>query len=409
MILRFVFVTWYSPELSALVDPSRYLAAANDLSFSHQSLFSVFDPPIYQYWLAFFIHMFKRYPVTLELYSIAMVAITPLFWYLWMRLALNDEKLALIGLTIFIFLPSYLSIFCFFMPETLLLPLLGLSLWLTSKASVQRTKLMFFLVAMAWGLTITTKMNAAATCAVSLGWLWRRLSDTVTLKSLFKIAILQLIVVAAIFSLTPIKVYDQMHSIVIEPGTVVLNRLLFESGNARLEAHGKRFFPNGTTGEFSIWCDCPVLVGEQARIFRPFSNWTSFRKGTADVIVDFDRLWPIYPSKQVPWRDRLRYTYENILFFFFSSTYPEDQLQNSIFAIDTNCRWLWLPITLLVLVLAIKRRRWSFPVVLAVFTGLSLMLQQTSLIEGRYRKPWEGLVIVALLDVVRSKRAAKSG
>ena len=407
MILRFAVVIFYSPDSSKLVDPLRHLAEARDLSLAHQSIFGVFDPPIYQYWLAFFIHTFERFPVTLELYSIAMVALVPFVWYLWMRLVLKDEKLALIGLTIFTFLPSYLSIFCFFMPETLLLVLLGLSLWLTNLASDQRTTIAYLLVAIAWGLTVTTKMNAAVPCVVALGWLWLKLHQSVAFKALLKIALLQSVVIAAIFSLTPMKVYYHMHSILLEPGTVVLNRLLFESGNALLEAHGKRFLPNGSTETFTIWLSCPVLNREQAKIFRPVSSWTTIRKGTVHVNLDFDRLWPVLPNQQLSWPDRLRYTYENVLFFFFSSTYPEDELQDSIFDVDTVSRWLWLPITLVVLMLAVKRRRWTYPVVLATATGLVLMLQQSSPVEGRYRKPWEGLVIVALLDVIRSKRSEK--
>ncbi len=403
MLWRFWVVIWNSPDLAILADPLRHLQAARDLSLTNQFIFAVFDPPIYQYWLAFFIHFFDRFPFTLVLYSMVLTALTPLIWYLWMRLVLKDEKLALIGLTIFTFLPSYLTIFCFFMPETLLLPLLGLSLWLTNKAEVQPTRAYLISVAVLWGITVCTKANTAAACVVALIWLWWKLSKTIAGKPLLMTALLQLSIVGAIYSLTPLKVYYHMHSIILVPGTTIFNRVLYESGKAKLEVHGNRFDAQGKIVDYKFWCAHPDFIGQSIEIFRPLSAWKPARSGTLVMALDLDQLWPKFPHLEISLNDRLRYTYENILFFFFASVYPEEERAVFPYSLTIDSRWMWLPVTLIVLILASKRRMCTYPVVLAAVTAFVIMLQQSSIVEGRYRKPWEGLVLVALLDVSKRK------
>ena len=71
------------------------------------------------------------------------------------------------------------------------------------------------------------------------------------------------------------------------------------------------------------------------------------------------------------------------------------------------CRWMWAPLILLVFVLNVREfanRRFDLIPVATVVLTLAIMLQNVILIEGRYRKPVEPMLLLNLVWVLSRKK-----
>ena len=92
---------------------------------------ALIDPVFYQAWLSFIAKFTLDIPVLVALYAGLLSALTPWLWYRFLRELLPGKRRALLGWAILAWLPSWIGIYGYFMTETLLLPLLGLALWLS--------------------------------------------------------------------------------------------------------------------------------------------------------------------------------------------------------------------------------------------------------------------------------------
>ncbi|MEZ4537798.1 MAG: hypothetical protein R3D26_22795 [Cyanobacteriota/Melainabacteria group bacterium] len=82
----------------------------------------------------------------------------------------QDKRLALAGFAILAWLPSWIGIFSYFMPETIL-PLLGLSLWATYRAWSNSSNSRIALASLCWTLAILTKVVVLPAAIVAGFWL----------------------------------------------------------------------------------------------------------------------------------------------------------------------------------------------------------------------------------------------
>jgi len=289
------------------------------------------------------------------------------------------------------------------MTETLFLPTLGLSLWMTMRAKRRQTLESFMTMVACWtfcGLTRGIGIPLAGVAALWV-WLWHPQKLRLTLWSVLLIAAV----------LAPFSFRNYHYVKLWEPqGNGWLNKIYAESGAREIQIHLSRDGAGWLYGFGSPSID--------SRPFTPFSDWTSKRAGLVEVYVDFNngqKDWKnAYEKTAKHGVERWRLHLENIVFLFFGNSWPDNNPAYSVEWLANLSRWIWAPALLLVLALALRYARevWSRPLLpLVIATGLFfqgwLLLVPN---EGRYRKPFEGLLIAQTLviaDLCLTRRRAK--
>jgi hypothetical protein len=396
LVGRIVNILVLSPLNPTSSDAQRHVHDA--LNLAHLDPIAALDLPVYQLWLSGVLS--NNYLAVMS--QILLSLLTPFIWWLWMRLCLPRGRWALAGLAIFALLPSWCAIFSFFMPETILLPLFGLGLCFSWLADKYRTMPLYMVSAVIWGLAITTKPTVAACFLAVLVWQSRHLIQHRRKELAIAAVGAQIIIASGIYAIVPYRNYQTFQAWIFGPAFLPYNQIYYLSGKRSL--HAKALF-NGLQGneqyaEFNILA--PTLTPECHPV-EPVSEWQSSREGECYVQIDY-RQPGYYPKMHCSLSKRLQLTFENWLFFFFSDSWPDNVLNNWMCILEHCMRWLWLPLTLALLLMAMPCRMYTMPVVLALITTSFFLLQQSWILEGRYRKPWEGLLIVASLDVIARRR-----
>jgi hypothetical protein len=146
--------------------------------------------------------------------------------------------------------------------------------------------------------------------------------------------------------------------------------------------------------------------------FEPLSDWRTRRHGTAYFSIDLDagrRDWEAAKDSLPPWDlDRLAWlTGDNLIHLFFSQSWPDTNLERMIGRINHWLRWVWAPLALGCLVATLARRRrqrdWLLPALLLAWFVVQGLFP-LSVNEGRYRKPFEGLLIAQCLFLASTRR-----
>jgi hypothetical protein len=137
--------------------------------------------------------------------------------------------------------------------------------------------------------------------------------------------------------------------------------------------------------------------------FYPFSDWTTDRQGTVKVKIDLargregwlaERARAARESTFSAWR-RFK---ENLLYLLFAQSWPDNNLGDLSGQLTVWSRWLW-PLVMLYVAWGAARRgyrggEWLLPVC-ALGMLVFLALQTTGIIEGRYRKPIDPVLVAA--------------
>ena len=150
--------------------------------------------------------------------------------------------------------------------------------------------------------------------------------------------------------------------------------------------------------------------------FEPFSNWRTRREGNAHFSIDLDagsRDWRAASDSLPPW-DLPRaawLTGDNLILLFFSYTWPDTILSRDIGVINYWLRWLWAPLTAACLLLTIVRWRGLRERLLPVLMLTWFLVQglfPLSVNEGRYRKPFEGMLLAQCLLLMSGARPVRA-
>ncbi|HEX3730975.1 MAG TPA: hypothetical protein VHV47_14280 [Opitutaceae bacterium] len=397
-ILRVQSVWTHNPMDHIWSDPERYWDQAKEPLTP--SPLAIFDPPVYQAWLSVVQRFTQGLPGLVALYAAALSLAAPWCWYRFLREAAASRTLALAGWAALSLLPTWIGIYCYFMSETLFLPLLGASLWMTVRADRKRTVPSFLTMVAFWLVTGLTRGIAIPLAAAAALLVWVRHPQR--LKSALTSGLLALAILA------PLS-YRNYHfySLWAPYGNGWLNRIYAESGSRDIQLHFQRGGATWLYGFGSPSIDTHPLA--------PFSAWTSHRIGTAQVAVDFDaglRDWK-YALRASAQQGRARWRLhgENLIFLFFGDSWPDNNPGYFIGRLANASRWLWAPVLLGLLAASavLWRDTLARPLLPAVI-ALWLLFQAWILLvpnEGRYRKPAEGLFvaqIVVLADQVAARR-----
>jgi hypothetical protein len=177
-----------------------------------------------------------------------------------------------------------------------------------------------------------------------------------------------------------------------------LNILYARSGAREIKI---KFQLHGEVGEYTFGSPSTNI-----QPFAPLSDWGSARDGTAQFFVNLDagaRDWDAAKTMQTFGATHyLWLTGENLAFLFFGESWPDTDRDEGVGEASYQMRWLWAPLTLFTslgtIILWRRRRDALLPALMLtwfIFQGLTLIAVN----EGRYRKPFEGLLIVQTLAV----------
>ena len=234
------------------------------------ALWAIIDPPVFQMWVSLVQKWSLGMPVLIAAYSGFMSVLMPWFWYQFLRAYLRTPTLALTGWAVYAWLPSWITIYSYFMTETLFLPLMGACLWQTIRADRRRSFSSFCGMVALWTVTSMTRGIAAPLGALACLWVWLRDAQVRT-------AAASLLIIALMA--VPIAVRNH-HSINLwSPlGSGWPSQIYTESG--------KRDINLDLVGDGVSWSygfGSPSMFAKQ---LAPLMKWDSKRTGTAKVFID---------------------------------------------------------------------------------------------------------------------------
>jgi hypothetical protein len=364
---------------------------------------SAVDPIGYQLYLGVLGKLSAGSPTLIAYWTSLLSLAGPWLWYRFMRELLPSRNAALAGWLLLAALPSWSAIYSYFMQETLMLPLLGAALWATWRARRKGDSASFIVAVGAWLLAGLTRGICLPLGAVAMGWLW------LAQDRRFEKAALSLALLAAV--LVPLAGRSWSIARLLSPhgsGQVAYLYLLGGSRSLWIDFTRSGGKERWTYGFVSPSISHPPLA--------PLSRWTGPRRGELRFPIDLDagaRDWQAAKASLPPWGGwrALELTGESLVHLFFGPSWPdtdiEGNLHRDIGTLNYWMRWLWAPLALVCAVLITlqwqRQRERLLPALLLTWIVVQGLVP-LSLNEGRYRKPFEGLLIVQALVLAGGTR-----
>lgn len=363
---------------------------------------SMTDPVLYQIYIGILAKLTLGEPLLVALYTLLLSCLTPWIWYRFARELLPGKLSATAVWAALSVMPSWITIYAYFMQETLLLPLLGAALYASWRCRRKQTTASFLLMVLLWTLAGLTRGIAIPLAAVTTTWLWLIQPQKVA-KAGFSLALL-------IFMLGPLayRSYAVMH--MLSPhGIGQLVALYMRSGKREIHVHYSREGAN-----WNYWFGSPS-TGEKP--LAPLSDWTTDRAGRVDARIHIENggedwgealaHYPLTPSRY------LWLTGENLIYLFFGSSWPDNNRERWLESLNHHSRWIWAPLTLaLLLWTALYWRRLQGQRLLPSLLVCWILVQgllPIAVNEGRYRKPAEGLLLAQMVLLLAVRRGRGYG
>ncbi len=415
--LRLYEVISHNPLDHLWSDPLRHWDhASKPLEPSPMALF---DPPVFQLYLSVLQKLTMGLSGLVVPFTVALSLLGPWCWYRFLRETLFSKTLALAGWAALALLPTWIGIYSYFMTETLLIPMIGLSLWMTQRAKRHLTLQTFLVMVTVWLLTGLTRGVTIPLAGVACALVWFRHPQKT------RTALLSALILAT--ALTPLAIRNYAFLNLWAPhGNGWLTRIYSESGKREILLHFQR---NGARWEYgftsptmderpfdfthdwedsllSKWRACPAFLR---------SDWKSSRTGTVHVFVDFThgtKDWEAsLKQNAVTGEARWKLRLENIAYLFQGNSWPDNNRRYFMGWLANLSRWLWFPLFLCVVSISLLRWRDCLqkpllPLLIIIWFFFQAWLL-VSVNEGRYRKPAEGLLIaqtLVLIDCFRRDR-----
>lgn len=399
-ITQVILIFQYNPLDHIWSDSERHWAQGTDLL--RVDLMSMTDPVGYQIFIAILAKLTLKIPALVAFYTSILALLAPWFWYRFFRELQPSKVLALSGWAFLSLLPSWMSIYSYFMQETLLLPLLGAAMWVTWRAKRKETLGSFLVMVVLWVLAGLTRGIAIPLAAIVCTWLWLVQEDKLRKATLATFVL--------ILTIGPL-VYRSYQTVghFAPHGMGHLASIYAMSGKKEITLLTER--------DGSAWMHSFSSPSTGALPFAPISKWHTQRSGRLVVNVDFNngkKDWDkAYDMLEMNWGRYLWLMKENLIFLFFVPSWPDNNQNRLIDNLNIEMRWLWAPVFFLCFVGCIIFRnelkgKWLLPSVLIVWFFIQGLLP-ISVNEGRYRKPFEGLLVAqALLLISVSRRKYRS-
>lgn len=393
-VIRIATIFIFNPLDHIGSDAQRHWEAGIDVL--RIDLMTMTDPIMYQLYISALAKLTLKIPELVAFYTSLLSILTPWVWYRFFRELQPSKTLALIGWAALALLPSWISIYSHFMQETLLLPLLGAALWATWRARRKETTAAFCLMVALWIAAGLTRGIAIPFAAVCCTWLWILQPEKVK-KAAVSSAILLLVLAPLTY-----RSYQAVNQFA-------------PHGMGHLAAiygmSGKREILLKTKKDGASWSHIFGSPSTGAEPFAPLSDWKTQRSGRVVVSVDYNKGkedWDkAYESVALDLDRFLWVTKENLIFLFFASSWPDNNMTRIIDQANAAMRWIWAPATvgMIVWILCYRRRlrgEWLLPVLIGSWILVQGFLP-ISVNEGRYRKPFEGLLLAQALLLLAAR------
>lgn len=360
------------------------------------------DAFLYQPWLAFVRYISWDEPLIVNAFCGLLCAALPVCWYYCAR-QLLPKQWALVSGIIIAACPSLLTIYAYFTSETLLLPMMGLACALTATCWKRPSQILLILAIAVWITCAFTRMLAippAFICVVALLWRCNWPLKAAALAALW----LGIVGGAASWhSQLSVQVYSPF-------GLTHLNAAMARSQTTRVYY--------STDEAKNSWFRSPAL---STRLFEPFSDWRiNDQKApiylnikTSDGYAAWNSTLDPYPITADLF---IRQVGLNTLFLLFGPSWPEVwphnwKIEGEYIPWESNInhwwRWVWAPMIIMV---TAGVWRAKLPALHHGFLSLTLMLcvllcfQFSGVLEGRYRKPIEPMLIISCLSMLYYQR-----
>jgi hypothetical protein len=391
-VMRLLFPFFNSPLAHLFSDPLRHWN--NGMNFLHPDLMAGDDPFLYQAWLAALQWVSRGSDAWINFGCAVLCVLMPYGWYRALREIL-PKTWALAGAILIGLWPSTLSMYGYFMNETLLLALTGMAFWATFRTRRKGTAGAFALASFIWICAAFTRTIAIPLALLNVVYVLLMQPNKVRNAGIAGCLLALLLVPAAWHSRAGV-------GFVAPFGNLYLNEIYAASGKRDITIEA------GAAGGYVF--SSPSFYNPS---FYPFSGWISDRSGVFDIHVDLSRgssdwraelkrarAQRTYPRWQQRWDD--------FLFLLFAQSWPDNDRSTLSGWLSVWNRWLWLPLVLCV-ALGVTRgwyhgREWLLPMCgLGAF--LLLAIQSEGTMEGRFRKPLEPVFLAAAVVMLyRSRR-----
>jgi hypothetical protein len=400
LVARLLFPFFDSPLNHLFSDPRRHWD--NGALFLRPSIMGSSDPYLYQLWMFLLRWTTDSYGPAVLLGCGLLCAAMPLGWYRALR-ELLPKAWALGGAFAIALIPESVSIYAYFMNETLLITLMGFCIWLTLRSHRKGTRLAFTLACLAWTLAALTRTIALPLALACAAGLW--LTQSHRLQKLLIAVVLAgaLIVPAGLHGARALGYFAPF-------GNLYFNSIYHDSGRREITVD------YGGYGRYQF--GAPSFYNPT---YYPFSAWTTDRRGLTEITIDTAHGradWKreqmrVNSLRQFPMR---RQRWEDLQYLLFGQNWPNSDRTTFIGEATLWGRWMWAPL-LLLLVWAVVRRwfvgsSWLLPACGLGIVGL-LALQTQGVTEARFREPIDAILVAAAVCAVYGRfgrsGAAQSG
>jgi hypothetical protein len=395
-VVRVWAVFAYNPMDAIFSDPGRHWRLGTQPLDTQP--FAAIDPVGYHVYLGILAKLTSGAPILVAYWTALLSLSGPWLWYRFLRELLPDRDWALAGWVVFAALPSWSSIYSYFMQETLMLPLLGAALWVLWRARRKRDTASFLLVVGVWILAGLTRGICIPLAAVATTWIW--LTQDSKLQKAAMAGVLLLAILGPLAGRSWYLVRQ-----VAPHGLGAMNQLYARSGAASFSIDFAR------QGEVR-WHYIFQSPSIQSTPLEPLSDWQSSRLGHVHFDIDLDageRDWKAANESLPPWTARryLWLTSDNLVPLFFGSSWPDSNRARTLGLVNYWSRWIWVPLALSCLVATIRLRHTARERMLPAMLLAWILVQgfmPLAVNEGRYRKPFEGLLIAQCLLLASGSR-----
>ena len=389
LVFRFWYVTGHlGPMHSIQNDWGRHYYNGVHL-FDAPEFMGGVDPKLFQLWI-WIIHTLSGEEVWLmNGFTGLLCAVMPYVWYRAARELFSLPVALVLGIVISLS-PTFFVIYSYFMNETLLLPMLGLALWMTLRAGRLRTRKNFIIAVICWVLALHARMTVLPLMLLSVFWLVG--FQQRKLRSLGQ-ALLVLVVLTIPAAIQSYRVLGSFSPFQFS----LLNAIYFKNGSI---LHNYYFVGDKYAGSYS-WSSPSYYMN----VLEPFGDFHTYRtrenppviirmeKGDADFSAEYERLKEEYTTYAL-----LNDVYENMVYLFVSGSWPDSGswYDDWFFRANFNMRWFWTGLMVVVVVVGpfvpLREKR-ALVMVMTLALIFTLCAQQLGIMEGRYRKPLEPLLL----------------
>jgi len=394
------FLPGHNPLDQLWSDPARHWNNATDL-LGKTPLHAI-NQIGYQLWLAAIAKFTLDIPALVAAYAGLLSVANTWIWYRFFREFFRRKTTALLAWVAILYLPSWFGIFRLFMSETLFIPLVGLSLWMTWRCQRKQTVGAFVAMGLCWTFAGLTRGVAIPMAAVATLYLWILQREKLQKAFALGLPLAAILLACAYRTYALTGVFHPLSSGHYDYAYAV-------SGNKTVHLD---FHENGTT-RYTYWFGSPSM-NEQP--FRPFSDWKTKRSGALQFTIDLNHqreswrtAFTAAAATNPSWWPWLP---ENLIFLFFGSSWPDNNPAIFVDRLTIHLRWLFAPLfvlTFTTLWLCRRERRHDCALLgLILLTWFAVQgLTPIVLNEGRYRKPVEALVLCVPLLLWERKRQSK--